>query len=246
VVFLKSNNQNIRWSIEKTCRDYPSPPADSLLLLTKQLYTLAGKLDTCCENIVHQMDQSKEYVLTPSDAALLAQHWRAYSTVFSTLKINDPLFTPDIQSLMEPASIEKWQTAFNGSNNKEQHYLLNGLQRLTYTTLSIALKQESAITENFIFSPQFDAVKIGMNTNHKPVAGQPFRAEFYPIWYSNKTDNVTAYIDGRKYNFKDGIANCDTVYRTPGKKKVDVKIEVKNPATGQIETVRKEFEIAVF
>ena len=191
------------------------------------------------------MGQSKNYAFPPEASAQLAQQWQAYTTAFSGLKINDTLLTPEIQNLLTSAAYEKWQSTFQGGNEKEQHYLLNGLQRLSNTTLSIILNHHLEVVESFDYSPQFDGVKIGMNTNHRPVAGQPFTAEFYPIWYSTKTENVTAYIDGRKYSFENGIAHCDTVYQTPGKKKVLVQIDVKNPATGTNESVKKEFEIEV-
>lgn len=77
------------------------------------------------------------------------------------------------------------------------------------------------------------------------ILGETFEAEIYPSAYSSKADNISINVDGQNIALKEGIGTYSSKPGSVGEKKYTVTINVKNPATGQTETVRKEFSYEV-
>jgi gliding motility-associated protein GldM len=77
------------------------------------------------------------------------------------------------------------------------------------------------------------------------ILGETFEADVFLSAYSSKADNVSINVDGRSLPVKEGIANFTEKPSAVGEKKYSVTINVKNPATGQIESVKKDFSYEV-
>ena len=242
VEFLGSDCDNKRQTIKRQQYDYPGPQADSILTSVDILCQLAKKVFDDCAVISQKIgDKSADTTLLHH----LPGHWQAYTAVFSGLQIPDTLLPIEVKNLLTSVSFADWQKAYRSADEKERRYLLNELQRIVYSTLSIALKQQLAVIKLFDYSLKFDGLKMVMNPKHRPIAGQRFEAEIYYSWYSIQNENATATVDGKKCPFKDGIAYFEKVYHTPGMKKIEVFVEVKNPLTGIANAMKREFSIEV-
>jgi gliding motility-associated protein GldM len=77
------------------------------------------------------------------------------------------------------------------------------------------------------------------------ILGEEFEAEVFLSAFSSKTDNVSINVDGRNVPLKEGIGTFSEKPSTVGEKKYTVTINLKNPTTGETETVRKEFSYEV-
>jgi len=77
------------------------------------------------------------------------------------------------------------------------------------------------------------------------ILGEEFEAEVFLSAFSSKTDNVSINVDGRSVPLKDGIGTFTEKPSTVGEKKYTVNITIRNPTTGQPETVKKEFSYEV-
>lgn len=93
---------------------------------------------------------------------------------------------------------------------------------------------------------KFDKFIPGVNPKKNYVVlGENFEAEVFLSAFSSKTDNVSISVDGRSLPLKDGIGTFSEKPSTVGEKKYNVTINLRNPATGQTESVKKEFSYEV-
>jgi len=77
------------------------------------------------------------------------------------------------------------------------------------------------------------------------ILGETFEADVFLSAFSSKADNISISVDGRSLGIKDGIGNFTEKPSAIGEKKYNVSINVRNPATGQTESVKKEFSYEV-
>lgn len=93
---------------------------------------------------------------------------------------------------------------------------------------------------------KFDKFQPGISAKKSYViAGEDYEAEVFLSAFSSKLDNININVDGRSLPLKDGIGTYKVNASTIGTKKYTVTINLKNPATGATETVKKEFEYEV-
>ncbi|HNG88698.1 MAG TPA: gliding motility protein GldM [Saprospiraceae bacterium] len=77
------------------------------------------------------------------------------------------------------------------------------------------------------------------------ILGEEFKADVFLSAFSSKLDNISINVDGRNLPLKDGIGSFSEKPSSVGEKKYTVSINIRNPATGQTETVKKEFSYEV-
>lgn len=93
---------------------------------------------------------------------------------------------------------------------------------------------------------KFDKFQPGISAKKSYIiAGEDYEAEVFLSAFSSKLDNININVDGRSLPLKDGIGTYKVNASTIGTKKYTVTINLKNPATGATETVKKEFEYEV-
>lgn len=93
---------------------------------------------------------------------------------------------------------------------------------------------------------KFDKFQPGISAKKSYIiAGEDYEAEVFLSAFSSKLDNININVDGRSLPLKDGIGTYKVNASTIGTKKYTVTINLKNPATGVTETVKKEFEYEV-
>ena len=93
---------------------------------------------------------------------------------------------------------------------------------------------------------KFDKFIPGVNPKKNYVIlGEEFEAEVFLSAFSSKTDNVSINVNGSNVSLKDGIGTYKTKPSNVGEQKYKVSINLKNPTTGVIETVTKEFSYEV-
>ncbi|MEY3243640.1 MAG: hypothetical protein RIR11_5079 [Bacteroidota bacterium] len=93
---------------------------------------------------------------------------------------------------------------------------------------------------------KFDKFVPGANPKKNYVIlGETFEAEVFMSAFSTKSDNVSINVDGQNVSLKDGVGTYTTKPGSIGEKKYAVTINVKNPATGKVESVRKEYSYEV-
>jgi gliding motility-associated protein GldM len=93
---------------------------------------------------------------------------------------------------------------------------------------------------------KFDKFQPGVNPKKNYVIlGEPFEAEVFMSAFSSKSDNVSINVDGQNVSLKDGVGTFTQRPSQIGEKQYTVTLNVKNPATGQTETVKKTFSYEV-
>lgn len=244
ITFLQRDNEQMFAKIEKTRYDYPCRQMDSILAICNKITRLQidiyGIIRSQRVQAGLDIDSTAENALKDS----VGEKRRQLFDIVQNLHLEDSTLTA-LQPLMTMEAFDTWLKDYKNGNTRERIFLLDGQIRLNLSVTSAALRHFSEVVESIENPLYFDKVKMVMNARSRPIAGKRFEAEFYPVFYTSHTDNVTALIDGRPYPFKDGIAHCDTVFHTPGRKAITVTLSVKNPATGQTETVKKEYYIEI-
>jgi gliding motility-associated protein GldM len=93
---------------------------------------------------------------------------------------------------------------------------------------------------------KFDKFLPGVNPKKNYIIlGETFEAEVYMSAFSSKSDNVNINVDGQNVQLKDGIGTFSQKAGSIGEKNYTVTLNVKNPATGAVETVKKVFSYEV-
>lgn len=242
--FLEKQGAQLMAGIEKSSYDYPSHHADSIMAVCKNINRLQTAIQS---NIRLQHDRAAQKP-NAADMAILQDSiggkWQQMIDIANALHLEDTVLV-SLRPLLTPEAFDSWLSSYKNGNQQERHFLLDSQYRLVMSVKLVVLRHLFEFAESIENPLYFDAVKMVMNPKSRPIAGKRFEAEFYPVFYTTRTENISAIIDGRPYPFKDGIAHCDTVYHTPGRKSIEVALHLKNPATGQVESVKKQFEIEV-
>lgn len=77
------------------------------------------------------------------------------------------------------------------------------------------------------------------------IEGEPFEANFSVSSSSSLVSNVSMSVNGQSLSVNDGIASFKTIASGIGSKSINVKADVKNPVTGEITSVTKQFNYEV-
>lgn len=246
-LLVRNNEMELR-ATEKTSKDYPSPQNDLWFRRAKRATELAEQARKELETYydlkqpyVRRLIPSKSNALPP-DMAPLADSLIALTGGDSaaTARIRTCLFDADT-----PVPPTWWRHVLK--ENKPEN------MDIWYANLSnkIALAEEAAlrhITPKVCKEEEldFDAFEIGLapeKTRIRP--GEPFVADAYLVSYASRATNIRAFANGKELPMENGKALFNQTYSTPGQKKVDVRIEIRNPVTGQVESVQKEFAVEV-
>jgi gliding motility-associated protein GldM len=93
---------------------------------------------------------------------------------------------------------------------------------------------------------KFDSFTAAVNPKKNYVIlGETFEAEVFLSAFSSKSDNMSISVDGRNLSLKDGVGTFSEKPSSIGEKKYNVVINLKNPATGQTDVIKKEFSYEV-
>jgi hypothetical protein len=240
----RNNNAELSQS-EKTSMDYPSPQNSLWLRRAKRAAGLAEQARKQASDF-HQAQRSPQsppaQPATLPDMAALADSLIALtgSDSAAAVHIRTCLFDADT-----PVPPTWWKHIL--VDNKPEN------MEIWYANLSnkIALAEEAAlrsITPKVCKAEEldFDAFEIGLAPEKTRIhPGEPFVADAYLVSYASRADNIRVLANGKELPMENGKALFNQTYSTPGQKKVKVRIEIRNPATGQVESVQKEFAVEV-
>lgn len=240
----KNNNAELMQS-EKTSFDYPSLQNSLWLRRAKRAAELSEQTRKQTSDFYQAWRSPQSPPAQPAtlpDIAALADSLIALtgSDSAAAIRIRTCLFDADT-----PVPPTWWKHIL--ADNKPEN------MEIWYANLSnkIALAEEAAlrsITPKVCEAEEldFDAFEIGLAPEKTRIhPGEPFVADAYLVSYASCADNIRAYANGMELPMENGKALFNQTYSTPGQKKVDVRIDIHNPATGRVESVQKEFAVEV-
>lgn len=244
-LLVRNNERELR-ATEKTSHDYPSPQNDLWFRRAKR----AAELSEQARKQVGDFYQAEQWPKSPPpaqpatlpDIAVLADSLIALtgSDSAAAVRICTCLFDADT-----PVPPTWWKHIL--AEKKPEN------MDIWYANLSnkIALAEEAAlrsITPKVCKADEldFDAFEIGLAPEKTRIhPGEPFVADAYLVSYASRAGNIRAFANGKELPMENGKALFNQTYSTPGQKKVKVRIEIRNPVTGQVESVQKEFAVEV-
>jgi hypothetical protein len=105
---------------------------------------------------------------------------------------------------------------------------------------------ESARTEilqddNLVFDGMMPIILF----SKQPKVGVPVEADVFGAVYSKTAKNIEIFINNEKIQIIDGVGHCEKIFNSVGYKKMNVRVEIRNPLTGQTVNYRKECGITV-
>lgn len=77
------------------------------------------------------------------------------------------------------------------------------------------------------------------------IRGEPFRSEVFLAAYSSTADNIKMWVDGRPLPVRNGKAEFNANPGSIGLKKHEMKIELTDPVSGEVQRFSKSFEYEV-
>lgn len=77
------------------------------------------------------------------------------------------------------------------------------------------------------------------------IRGEKYQADIFLSAYSKSADNISISVNGSNLPVKEGMAHYETTTGRTGVSKYNVRINVKNPLTGEVKPYEKEFEYEV-
>jgi hypothetical protein len=93
---------------------------------------------------------------------------------------------------------------------------------------------------------RFDRLLPAFITNKTCLrAGDLFECEVFAYPYSTRSEHLRMSVNGQPLKIVDGLGQFQYVPKSGGEKNFSVNIEVRNPATGQIDTYRKDFGLEI-
>ena len=151
-------------------------------------------------------------------------------------------FAKDL-SLPEPVPPALRHQIQYGAPNTAKAALLS----LTASALSVSLSvQERALGQIFSEDRSLDALMPYVNADKPAIAGKPFTALIYPIYYTTRYDSTCVpYVNGNAYKFERGLANFQEILQKRGERRYFLRLEERNPLTGEIMVRDKTDEIKV-
>lgn len=267
---VETNNDNMMKGITKGAADYPSAQATEYKTraektqqittdfvkyvdeIRQKLFDKAGgpnpKVPGQPKDIRNKDITTKMFVNEKLGDEIMS---RIQSTRDELMKIsdNDPTAVAGIALAVEelPAGVK----AKSWSEYKFKQMPVSAVFPLLGKIQSDAKSSASAVLNYCATKVQgtdikFDKFLPGVNPKKNYVIlGETFEAEVYPSAFSSKSDNISISVDGQNIALKEGVGTYTSKPGSVGEKKYNVTINVKNPATGQVESVKKEFSYEV-
>jgi hypothetical protein len=239
-LFLARECDHVYNSICKTSLDYPSPESNSLKVDVSNLYHLAHLASNQCAINAGYLDTLPAGVNLDS----LTIYWQQFTHEVLRRSEKGVFTHPSIQKMLAPEVFESWKMLFVKGDTVEKKHLLGSLKRLLFSALlPVVNYNNQVLLDKLAGNRAFDHLFVGVDTDHPPVAGQPVRVTFSPVWYIADLKNTRLFIDDREYAINQGMVRFDTSYTTPGKKKITVTLKNTTPETGAMYIFNREYEI---
>lgn len=227
---------------EKISFQYPSPENKLWLRRAKRAYELTEQARKQLEGFYLSRIEPRSKPLSMPDLVALADSLIALAAGDSATaaRIRTALFDADT-----PAPPTWWGLILKEKKREATDTWYMNLRS------RIGLAEEAAlrhIAPRVVEAedPKFDALDIGIAPQRgKIYVGEPFEAEAFVYTYARRSQNVRAFANDKELPMADGKALFSQTYRSPGLKKVKVRIDIHNPVTSQINSIAKEFAVEV-
>lgn len=267
---VEKNNTALQAAIEKGAKDYPSPQAEDYKNraieankitadfvayidgIRKTLFEKAGgqnpKVPDQPKDIRNKDITTKMFV---NDGLGKEIEQKIIETRDQLVKLADSDPTAvggialDIEKLPEGTKAKNWsEFKFKQMPVSAVFPLLGKIQSDAKSSASSVLNYCSSKVQGTDI--KFDKFIPGVAPEKNYVIlGEEFKADVFLSAFSSKLDNISINVDGRNLPLKEGIGSFSERASSVGEKKYTVSINIKNPATGQVETVKKEFSYEV-
>lgn len=267
---VKLNNEKLTEAIEKAAKDYPSTQAEDYknrALKTQQitsafveyiegirkgLFEKAGgpnpKMPEQPKDIRNKDITTKMFVNDGLGDQIKAKIEELRGE-YVKLVDNDPVEVAKLSLAIE--EIPTNSKAKSWSELKFKQMPVSAVFPLLGKIQSDARSSATAVLNYCQTKVQGDDIKFDRFTTASApeknyvILGEDFKTEVFLSAFSSKSDNVTISVNGRSIPLKDGIGTYSERPSSVGEKKYSVVANIKNPTTGQVETVKKEFSYEV-
>lgn len=217
---LSAQHRDLTYEIERGAMSYRNPHNQTIL-------RAAARADSLKTVLVAWLDS-----LQQADSARY-RHTALYQY---------DCFAKDLP-LPEPVSPALRHQIQCGASNAAKAALFG----LTAYALNVSLfAQERALGQIFSVDRSLDSLMPYVNAEQPAIAGKPFTALIYPIYYTTRYDSTCVpYVNGSAYKFERGLANFQEIPQKRGKMRYILRLEDRNPLTGEIMVRDKTAEIKV-
>lgn len=267
---VDKNNTALTNAIEKGAKDYPSPQAEDY----KNRAIKAGQLSNDLVNYIEDIRKQLFEKAGGSDPKTPSQPKDIRNKDITTkMFVNDGLgneimnkiqqtreeliklvdndattvgaFSLAVEEVPSDSKAKNWpEYKFKQMPVSAVFPLLGKIQSDAKSTTTAALNYCATKVQGDDI--KFDKFVPGVNPKKNYVIlGESFEAEVFMSAFSSKADNVSVNVDGTSVPLKDGVGTYTARPSSIGEKRYTVTINVKNPVTGQTETVKKEFSYEV-
>ena len=158
----------------------------------------------------------------------------------------DKRLSAEIASVLGQDSMNAIWTVGSNLKASQTFAYLNGL--------ILNAKAASRSTLNYLLSalePPIDCspwIPVAVSSKSVLLPGETFHADIYLGRYSTSkmvNQNVSVKVNGKQVPIKDGLAHFAQRYKDPGEQTYKVDIEVLNPLTKQVTSIKKDFSLWV-
>jgi len=267
---VEKNNTALTAAIEKASKDYPSAQAEDYKNRAVKVSQLTSDFVNYIEEIrkeltekaggpdpkipgqpkdIRNKDLTTRWFVTEKKGDEIMQKIQETREEIVKLVDNDPAtvaaLSLAIEELPEGTKAKTWpEYKFKQMPVSAVFPLLGKIQSDAKSSTTAALNYCATKVQGTDI--KFDKFQPGVNPKKNYVIlGEPFEAEVFMSAFSSKSDNVSINVDGQNVALKDGIGTFTQRPSQIGEKQYTVTLNVKNPATGQTETVRKTFSYEV-
>lgn len=267
---VKLNNEKLTEAIEKAAKDYPSEEAEDyknralkvqelttefvnyIESIRKDLFEKAGgpnpKIPEQPKDIRNKDITTKMFVNDGLGDQIKAKI-EALQSEYVKLVDNDPTEVSKISLNIEP--IPPGSKAKSWSELKFKQMPVSAVFPLLGKIQSDARSSATAVLSYCQSKVQGDDIKFDrFTTGSTPeknyvILGEEFKTEVFLSAFSSKSDNVSISVNGRSVPLKEGVGTYTERPSTVGEKKYTVVANIRNPTTGQVESVKREFSYEV-
>ena len=267
---VDKNNVSVLQSIEKGAKDYPSAQATDYSQRAKKVNDLAAEFVSYIENIrktlfdkagganpkipdqpkdIRNKDITTKMFVNDGLGNEIMNKIAATRDEIVKLVDNDPAtvaaLSLTVEELPSNTKAKNWsEFKFKQMPVSAVFPLLGKIQSDAKSSATAALNYCATKVTGTDFKVDKFTVGVTPKKNYV-ILGETFEADVFLSAFSSKADNISINVDGRSLGVKDGIASYTDKPGSIGEKKYNVTINVRNPATGQVESVKKEFSYEV-
>lgn len=267
---VEKNNVGLQQAIEKAATDYPSPTATDYKNRAVEANKIASDFVSYIEGIrknlfekaggqnpkvpdqpkdIRNKDLTTRMFVSEGLGAEIEQ--KIKDTREQLIKLSDS-DAPTVAALpLDVEAVPEGSKSKNWSELKFKQMPVSAVFPLLGKIQSDAKSSATAVLNYCATKVQGTDIKfdkfipgVAPEKNYI-ILGEEFKADVFLSAFSSKLDNISINVDGRNLPLKDGIGTFSEKASSVGEKKYNVTINIKNPATGQVESVKKEFSYEV-